>query len=215
LTSNSRPSAVTPDTVVVHGDDIRVERAATELPLTEARARFGGLDVPAVLGGALAGLGCLVLLSGLLAAAGTVGYQQGLHDRNALSLAGLGGGLLVLLLTGLLGGWVAGRMARYDGARNGLLTAVLLVLVTAGLGALGAAAGSRVDIATRANLPTWVTGGANSLRALVTGLIALALVLLGGLLGGRLGARWHRRVDETVAGTRVGGLTPYPSGADR
>ena len=43
--------------------------------------------------------------------------RQRLQD-GAWSVAGLVGGLAVLLVAFLVGGWVAGRMARYDGARQ-------------------------------------------------------------------------------------------------
>jgi hypothetical protein len=198
------------DSVVVHGDDVRVARLASDLPPAEARQRFGGLDLPACLGGVLTALGTLVLVSGLLAALGTVGYQQGLRDRDTLSLAGLGAGLLALVLTGLVGGWSAGRMSRYDGGRNGLTAAVGLAVLTLLLGALAGLAGDRFDLADRANLPTWVTGGATGARSAITGLVALAGLLASGYLGGRRGARWHREPDAALAGTRAGGLTPYP-----
>jgi hypothetical protein len=198
------------DTVLVHGEDVRVARVASDLPAVEARQRFGGLDLPACLGGVLTALGTLVLVSGLLAALGTVGYQQGLRDRDTLSLAGLGAGLLALLVSGLVGGWSAGRMSRYDGGRNGLTAVVGLALLTLLLGALAGLAGDRFDLAERANLPTWVTGGATGPRAAITGLVALAVLLASGYLGGLRGARWHREPDAALAGTRAGGLTPYP-----
>lgn len=202
-------------TVVVHGDDVRVARLATDLPAAEARQRFGGLDLPACLGGVLAALGTLVLVSGLLAALGSVGYQQGLRNRDTLSLAGLAAGLVTLLLAGLVGGWAAGRMSRYDGGRNGLTAALGLALLTLVLGALAGLAGDRFDLADRANLPTWVTGGATDARAALTGIVALAVLLAAGYLGGVRGARWHRQPDATLAGTRAGGLTPYQgSGAE-
>jgi hypothetical protein len=208
------PSARTsPDAVVVHGDRVRVDRIERDLPHAEARHRFGGLDLPAALGGTLAGLGTLVLLAGLLAGLGTVGYQQGL--RESLSVSGLVAGLVSLLVCGLVLGWVAGRSARYDGLRNGLLAGVLLVLLTLGLAALSAKAGDAYDIAGNAHLPTWVTDDATSGRAIASGLAGLALLLLGSALGGRLGARWHRKVDTTVVNTREGGIAPYPTEAGR
>ena len=196
----------TPD-VVVHGDRVRVDRLDSDLSRVEARHRFGGFDVPAALGGTLAGLGTLVLSAGLLSGLGAYGYQQGVRDDDTLSLAGLAAGLLALLLSGLAAGWVAGRMARYDGMRNGLLAAGLLVALTA---ALGAVARDRF-----ADLPTWISSNATTGRALLTALIGLAVLLGAAALGGRLGAGWHRKVDNAVVGTRAGGLTPYPNEVPR
>jgi hypothetical protein len=205
--------AATDDAVVVHGDRVRVDRVHADLPHVEARHRFGGVDLPAALGGMLAGLGTLALLGGLLAGAGSFGYQQGLREE--LPLAGLVSGLVALLVCGLVLGWVAGRSARYDGLRNGVLAGVLLLLLTAGLGALGAKGGEKYDIASNAHLPTWATHGATTGRAIASGLVALAVLLLGSALGGRVGARWHRKVDSTVVNTRDGGVAPYPTETGR
>ena len=199
--------------LTVHGDGVRAERVHADLPRAEARHRFGGLDVPAFLAGAVAGLGTLAVLAAVAAALGTVGYQQGVGS-DELSTAGLATGLVVLFLALLAGGWVAGRSARYDGARNGLLAAGLFVVLTAGIGALG----SRVDgaqetageAASSVDLPTWLPDATTS-AAVATGLLALLVVLAAGALGGSLGARWHRRVDDLLVRTVPGGIAPYPT----
>ena len=201
--------------VVVHGDRVRVDRVDSDLSHVEGKHRFGGIDLPAASGGTLAGLGTLVLAASALSALGAYGYQQGVRGADALSTAGLVAGLIALALTGLVAGWVAGRMSRYDGMRNGVLAAALLAVLTAGLGGLAAAAGDRFDLAEQAQLPTWVGSNATSGRALLTGLAGLALLLIAGALGGRIGAGWHRRADSAVAGTRAGGLAPYPTEAGR
>ena len=191
--------------VVVHGQDVRVDRASSELPLAEVRSRFGGIDPWAVAAGLAAALGTLVVLSTLLAAAGVAGGGQ--VDRESLSIAGLVAGVLAIGLALLFGGYVAGRVARYSGLRNGLLTAVAFILVTAVLSALAARAGEEAQL----GLPQWLDRGDATTAALVTALAALAVALGAGALGGHLGSRWHRQVDATLLGTRPGGLTPYPA----
>lgn len=191
--------------VVVHGQDVRVDRAASDLPLAEVTSRFGGLDPWAVLAGLAAAIGTLVLLSTLLAAAGVAGGGQ--VDRESLSLAGLVAGVLAIGLAVLFGGYVAGRVARYSGLRNGLATAVLFVLVTAGLAALAAQAGEEAQL----GLPQLIERDDATTAALIAALVALAVALAAGCLGGHLGSRWHRKVDSTLLGTREGALTPYPT----
>lgn len=188
-------------TVVVHGQDIRVDRAKGELPLAEVRSRFGGLDPMAVLAGFASALGALVVLSALLGAAGVAGGGQ--VDRETLSVAGLVAGVVALGLALLLGGYVAGRVARYSGLLNGLVTAAVFVVVTAALSALAASEG-----ADRYGLPEWIDRDTATAAAVITALVALAVALAAGALGGRLGGRWHRQVDDTLLGTREGGLTP-------
>lgn len=57
-----------------------MSNATGEVGVDEARARFGGVDIPATIAGALAALATAVLLAGVLAGAGTYGYQLGMDD---------------------------------------------------------------------------------------------------------------------------------------
>ena len=199
----ARTSAARP---VVHGSDVHVERAHFDLPMAEARSRYGGTDLPAILGGALAGLGTATLLGVLATSAGlTVG--QG--SETELAVGGLVAALVALAVSGAAAGWVAGRAARFDGARNGLLAGLLTVLLLAGLGAV--AAGTAVD----AGLPLSFDGGTVTTAAAVAAVLGLLVSALTGLLGGRLGARWHRDVDDVVVGTRPGAVALPATGGLR
>lgn len=185
----------------------RVHRGGHDVGIAEAHERFGGVDIPATLAGMLAAVGTFVVLSGIAAGAGSIGYQSGLDEAEELSLGGFIAGLVVLFLAFLVGGWVAGRMARYDGGRNGLVTALWFLLLVAGLAALGAWAGERYeDELADLDLPRWFEDNARTTTAIITGLVALAVVLLAGFLGGTLGGRYHRRADEVIAATRDGGV---------
>lgn len=175
--------------------------------IEEARQRFGGIDIPATLGGMLAALGAAVVLGGLLAGAGTVGYQLGLKDSaTKLTLGGLIGGLVTLFVAFLIGGWVAGRVARYNGGLNGLLTALWFVLLAAVTGGLGAWLGDKYNVFANVRLPQWFSTSALGATALMSGLAALAVMLGAGWLGGWLGGRYHRRADAVVARTRPGAI---------
>lgn len=182
--------------VVVHGDDIGVSRAHHDVATGEARSRFGGVDPLAVLGGALAGLGSALVLGGLAAALGLKTAQ----DADGLAWPALLTALVVLALSALAAGAVAGRMARYDGARNGLLAGLLMSALLALMGAAGAYS------AADGGLPVSLDGDSLGRAALVTALAGLAVSLLAGLLGGRLGSRWHRHVDDVLVGTRPGAV---------
>jgi hypothetical protein len=170
------------------------------------------LDVPATLGGALAALGTLVLLSSLAGTLGAIGFQSGIEGQD-LSIGGLIAGLVVLFLACLVGGWVAGRMARRRGGLHGLLAVVWLVVLAAVLAGLAALAGDEADVQPRVGLPSWFDSDAATAAAIGTGLLALALMLLGGWLGGRLGQHHRRGGDVEVVETRrrvrthAGGIT--------
>ena len=200
------------ETTELHGSDtiahgVTVSHDDADVGVAEARARFGGVDIPATLAGMLAALGTAVVLGGLLAGAGTFGYQMGLEDAaTKLSLGGLIGGLATLFVAFLVGGWVAGRVARYNGGLNGLLTALWFVLLAALLAGLGAWAGDKYNVFAKVNLPQWFSRDALGTAAILSGLAALAVMLGAGWLGGWLGERYHRRADALVARTRPGAV---------
>ncbi|HEX2048891.1 MAG TPA: hypothetical protein VHF27_14090 [Acidimicrobiales bacterium] len=188
-------------------EGVQVTDVTGDVGVEEARSRFGGVDIPATIAGALAALGTAVLLAGLGSAAGSFGYQMGLEDAaEEVTVAGLIGGLAALVLAFLIGGWVAGRVARYDGGRNGLLTALWFVLLSAVAAALGAWAGEEYDVFRNVNLPQWFDTDALTPAALATGLLALVVMFGAAWVGGRLGERYHRRADSVVAHTRPGAV---------
>ncbi|MEY2398803.1 MAG: hypothetical protein QOJ00_1977 [Actinomycetota bacterium] len=176
---------------------MRDHRERDDYRLAEAHRRFGGMDLPAALAGLLAAVGLTVLLAGIASAAGSYGYQRGTDTTN-LSIGGLAAGLAVLLVSFLIGGWVAGRMARYDGVRNGVMTAVLFVLLAGGLSALGAWAGDKYNFFARVNLPDWFTHIDRG-SAIAGAAIGVVVMLLAGALGGAWGGRYHRRADAVIA----------------
>jgi hypothetical protein len=97
-------------------------------------------------------------------------------------------------------------MARYDGARNGLLTAVWFLLLAAIVSLLGAWWGDTYDFFDNVHLPQWFSENARTAKALATGLLSVAVMVLAGFTGGVLGARYHRRADELIVHTRRGGI---------
>jgi hypothetical protein len=189
-----------------------VDRYDTAPGLTEARRSFGGLDLPAAIAGMLAALGTAVLLAGLAGAAGSIGYQRD-TDTATLSTAGLVTGMAVLLVAFLTGGWVAGRMARYDGVLNGVLSAVLFIGLAAGLSALGSWLDSKYDFFGTVHLPQWFSGPSTS-TAIGSALVGILVVLVAAALGGAIGSGYHRRADRVIAVTPPAGEAVVSGDAD-
>lgn len=180
---------------------------ATRHATADVRHRFGGLDLPAALAGTLAALGALALLSAL-ATSWLNTYDDRLTRSDLVSSTGGAVALGVLVLSALFGGWVTGRCSRYEGAGNGVLTGLLLILLAAGLGALAA---SQSQQGTSFSLPTWVTEDATSNSALIGLGIAIAITLVATTVGGLLGSFWHRRVDRAlVRSVEDNDVVPYP-----
>lgn len=171
--------------------------------IDQARGRFGGLDTGATLAGAFAALGLTVLLGGIFAGAGRVVYVDGLRDAPTATTGSIVAGIAVIVVAFLVGGWVAGRMARYDGGRNGMVTAVWFILFAAATSALGAAFGESYNVFAGQHLPQWFTSSARTTEAALSAALAFLLMLGAGYVGGLIGDRYHRRIDRLVAG-----LTP-------
>jgi uncharacterized membrane protein len=185
--------------------DVRTEeRTDPYAGVRVAHERFGGIDIPASLVGMLTALSSTLIIAGLIGAAvGVVGYQTGLDQRDAedLSTWSLLGGAAVLFVAYVIGGWAAGRMARYDGARNGFATGVWTLVFAGILAGLGAWAGREYDVFRNVDLPQWFTSDALTTAAIVSGVVAVVAMFLGGVLGGAWGERYHRRADRTIVAT--------------
>lgn len=168
------------------------------------RDRFGGIHWGSGFFGWVSATGIAVILLALLSAAGLVfglstDVTAGTVDQNSTGI-GLGAAialLVVLFLAYLAGGYVAGRMARFNGTKQGLAVWVWGVLVTVALAVVGLVAGSQYNVLSDLNLPAIPIDSGSATTA---GLIALAAVLVvtlvGALLGGKLGSRYHRKVDR-------------------
>jgi hypothetical protein len=171
---------------------------------------YGGIKWGAAFFGWLSANGLAVLLIALLSAAGVaIGLTEGLPGQDEVEsnaeTIGIGGGIAVLVLLFVAyfaGGYVAGRMARFDGLRQGVATWLVGLLVVVALAVAGWALGSEYNVLADLDLPripvdegTVTTGG-------IIALVAVLLVTLAGaVLGGKTGERYHRKVDR--AGTTV------------
>ena len=198
------------DAVVVRGSGVDATRVHDDAGISLTRGRFGGLDIPATLTGALVAVALLGIIGGLVAAAiGGIGYELGATaaDGEEIGMAAVVGGLVTVFLAFLAGGWAAGRIARYDGVRNGVMVAVWVIVLGAVFAALGTWFGAEYDVLDRAELPRLEgLGDELALGAALTALATLATMVGAGALGGRWGTRFHRRADESIANTRDGAI---------
>jgi hypothetical protein len=173
----------------------------------EARLRqrdeFGGINWGASFFGWVVAIGIGVLLTAIVSAAGAA---IGLTDAdtaksNADTIGIVGGALLIAIavISYYAGGYVAGRMSRFDGARQGFGVWLIGLIVTLAVAAAGAILGDQYNVFEQLNLPRipvstsdLTTGGAIALAAIVLG------SLLAAVLGGKVGQRYHRRVDRAA-----------------
>ena len=105
----------------------------------------------------------------------------------------------------LAGGYVAGRMARFSGAKQGFAVWLWAIIAAVVLGVLGAILGAQYDVLS--NLDAFpripLTADDLTVAGVVTAVVFAAIALVGAILGGLAGMRYHRRVDRVGATTLV------------
>jgi hypothetical protein len=132
----------------------------------------------------------------------SLGGQLGAAVITGLVLVGV-----LVFLTYFFGGYVAGRLARFDGGRNGAMLLLWSGVVILVLALVNAVLASLLPSAISENINNFIQNdllsSIGSLSQLgVVGVVvfvgALLLALLGGFLGGRLGSRYHGEIDRTT-----------------
>jgi hypothetical protein len=173
----------------------------------EARDRFGGTNVGAAFFGWLVAVAMTVLLTGIVGALATaVGSSLQLSQTEAEREAGTIGLVaaivlaVVLLLAYYTGGYVAGRMSRFDGARQGLAVWLIGLIVAAVAVGLGLLFGSQYDVLQRVNLPQApIPTEQLNAGGIVTAVVIVVGTALAAIAGGKVGHRYHHKVDRATA----------------
>ncbi|WP_091519087.1 hypothetical protein [Microlunatus soli] len=154
--------------------------------------------------GWLTATGASLLLTAIIGATGAaIGLGSDLRQDATKNpgTVGLAGGavlLVVLFVAYFAGGYVAGRMARFSGVKQGFGVWLWAILVAVVIAVVGLIAGAKFDILAKINsfprIPlnegTLTTAG----TIVATGLAAVSLA--GAVLGGLAGMHYHRKVDR-------------------
>jgi len=169
------------------------------------RDRFGGIRWGSAFFGLLSAIGLAAILVGIAAAAGVAFGLSEINDvrTGTADTIGLGGAILLLAILALswyCGGYVAGRMARFDGVRQGVGVWVWTLAIAAALAIAAVIGGSEYNVLQQLNLPNVAVGD----QSLTTGgwltlAAAVVVTLLFAVLGGKAGDLFHRRVDRFAA----------------
>ena len=177
------------------------------------RERFGGFKFGSAFFGWLAAMGTAVLLTALVAAIGVgVGWSTGgtvddaadaaAGDPGAVTVLGAIALGIVLLVAYFAGGYVAGRMARFNGVKQGFAVWLWAIVIAVVVAVVTAIAGSQWDILSAFNgfprIP--VTPETATTAGILTAVGAAVVTLIGAILGGMAGMRYHRRVDRVGLG---------------
>jgi hypothetical protein len=184
--------------------------------VAQQKEQFGGIKWGSAFFGWLTATGTALLLTALVAAAGTgIGLAtadtgageavdqatRAAQDPATAATVGLGGAivlLVILFLAYVCGGYVAGRMARFNGIKQGIAVWVWAIVIAIVIAVLGALAGNQFDVLANLNgLPRLpINEGTLTTAGIIAALLALAAALAGAILGGLAGMRYHRKVDR-------------------
>ena len=109
---------------------------------------------------------------------------------------------MILFVAYFAGGYVAGRMARFNGMKQGVAVWLWAIAIAVVGAVIAAIAGAEYDIL--ANLNTFpripVTEGDLTIAGIVTVILVVLASLGGAILGGKAGTRYHRKVDAAGFG---------------
>jgi hypothetical protein len=183
-------------------------------------AGWGGVSWRSVVAGVFVAYGVIGACIGIAAA---ILHPMGLTldslSRDDWRRFGLIAGLVaaaVFLGAFTLGGYTSGRMARRAGLRNGVLVAVLGVVLLAAVAAVARLEGATSAIVDRLESLGAPTDGTTWYGlGVLSGAVALGGMILGALLGGVRGERWHQRLLVRAANPDIGPEADLRAEAER
>jgi amino acid transporter len=175
--------------------------------------QFGGIKFGSAFFGWLTATGMAVILTALVAGLGAavglgsnVDPQQAAEDasKNAETVSLVGGIVLavIMFLAYYCGGYVAGRMARFNGAKQGLAVWIWAIVIAIVFAIIAGVAGSNLNILANLNsfprIP--INEGTLTAGSIIAAVILVLVALVGAILGGLAGMRFHRKVDRAGLG---------------
>ena len=173
------------------------------------KERFGGIKVGSAFFGWLTATGMAVLLTALVAAAGTAvglatntdvneAVNQAAQNQGTVGLVGIIVLLVILFLSYYCGGYVAGRMARFNGAKQGIMVWIWALIVAVLVSILGLVFGQQFNVLANLNsfprIP--VNEGQLTTTSIIAAVVVALVALVGAVLGGLAGMHFHRKVDR-------------------
>ncbi len=197
----------------VRDERVRDERVAAE-PVREepvapetAHERYGGVNTGAAFFGWLVAVAITILLTGIIGAVAAAVSEQANVTQNdaerAANTIGLVAAIVLVAVLGLAyytGGYVAGRMSRFDGARQGLGVWVIGLVITLIAVAVGWVFGDQYNVLDRVDLPRIpIPTDQVSSGGVITGLVVVVVTALAAMAGGTVGRRYHVKVDRHLA----------------
>jgi hypothetical protein len=204
------------DTATAAGGAARADRGPTqrESVLEREKDEFAGFKWGSAFFGWLTATGTAVILTAVLTAVGAgVGLGQNGGDVDSAAkdvtkngdVVGIVGAIalaVILFVAYVAGGYVAGRMARFSGAKQGVAVWIWAVVIAVVVAIVTAVAGSQFNVLGNLNsfprIP--VDEGTLTVTGIITVVLVAVISLVGAVLGGLAGMRYHRKVDRVGLG---------------
>jgi hypothetical protein len=198
------------DTNAVRAENNRTTRQDV---VAREKEEFGGFKFGSAFFGWLTATGTTVILTALVAGAGAAlglgsagssdeAAQVAQDNADTIGLVGIIAVLVILLIAYYCGGYVAGRMARFSGAKQGVAVWIWAVVIAIVVAIIGVLAGAQFNVLENLNtFPRLPIGeGTLTTAGVLTAVGALVVSLIGAVLGGLGGMRFHRKVDKAGLG---------------
>ena len=190
-----------------------MNRTVREEVVAREKEEFGGMKFGSAFFGWLTATGTAVILTALVAGAGAaIGLGSNVdpgavaddaaQNADTIGIVGAVAVLVILFVAYYAGGYVAGRMARFSGAKQGLAVWLWALIIAVILAIVTAIAGSQWNVLANLNTFPRLPIGEGELTTLgIVTAVAALLVSLGGAVLGGLGGMWfHRKVDRVGLG---------------
>ena len=202
-------SADTARTAAVPAAAVNPNLTDRETAIAREKEQFGGIKVGSAFFGWLTATGMAVLLTALVAAAGTAvglanntdvneAVNQATQNSGTVGLVGIIVLLVILFVSYYSGGYVAGRMARFNGAKQGLMVWVWALIAAIVIAVLGLVAGQQFNVLANLNsfprIP--INEGELTTTSIIAAVVVAVVALVGAVLGGLAGMHFHRKVDR-------------------
>jgi hypothetical protein len=187
-----------------HHDPVDDHRERQVIARENAHDRFGGINWGAAFFGWLVAVAVTVLLTSIIGAivaavsdSTNVTQTQAQRQAGTIGLAAALTLIVVLALAYYTGGYVAGRMSRFDGAKQGLASWLVGLFMTILAVVIGWIAGDQYNVFDRVNLPRIpIPTDQVSSGGVLVAVAVIVLTILTAVLGGKVGTRYHSRVDR-------------------
>lgn len=120
-------------------------------------------------------------------------------DPGAAGITAAAVTVLMLTLAFYAGGYVAGRLARFDGGRNGFGVWMFALLISALAAGGGALLNHQYDLVSDVNRPdVALSNDTLSMGGIVAAAALLLLTLGAAIVGGKAGKRYHDKIDRLL-----------------